>query len=85
MNEFIGKVVDVFIPKQLKNGHLLDNLDSNQVGFKIETSDGIKEVVVEQNSKNAQIMKGDFLIVLEQEIDNKSFIDIEVYDGDSNE
>ena len=56
MKKLSGRVVEVFIP---------DNMNQ-EVGFRVETNEGIKEI------------KEDNVIVTEQIIDGKYFIDIEL-------
>ena len=85
MIKTVGKVIEVYIPKQYKNGQLLDVMDRTNIGFKVMTSNGIKDVVVETNEFNAKIMKNDQVLILEQDISGKHFIDIETYEGDSHE
>lgn len=82
MNRYIGKVVSVFLPEQYKNGNLLDVMDGNLIGFKIKIDEYIKTIELEQNDINSQILKDDLVIVTEQIISGKNFIDIELYDGE---
>ena len=82
MKQTIGKVVEVFIPKQYKNSNLLDIMDRTSIGFKVETDNGIKEIVTEADEFNARIMKDDIVMITEQNISGKDFIDIELYEGD---
>lgn len=85
MNKIIGKVIEVFIPNEYKNGNLLDVMDRTNIGFKVETSEGIKEIITEQNELNAKILKNDLVIIIEQTISGKDFVDIELYEGDEND
>lgn len=85
MNKTIGKVIDIYIPKQYKNNNLLDVMDRTNIGFKVETSEGIKEIITEQNELNAKILKNDLVAILEQTISGKDFVDIELYEGDEND
>ena len=85
MTKTIGKVIEVFIPEQYKNGKLLDVMDRTLIGFKVITDTGIKEIIEEDNDLNAKIMKNDLVIITEQTISGKYFIDIELYEGDNNE
>lgn len=85
VNRITGKVIKVFIPNEYKNGNLLDVMDRTNIGFKVETSEGIKEIVTEQNELNVIIMKNDLVTILEQTISGKDFVDIELYDGDEND
>lgn len=68
MKKLSGIVVEVFIP---------DNMNQ-EVGFRVETNEGIKEIIEEQDEYNAKILREDNVIVTEQIIDGKYFIDIEL-------
>ena len=85
MKRVFGKVVEVFIPEQYRNGGLLDVMDRTLIGFRVETDRGIKEVVQEQDEFNAEIMKDDMVMITEQVVDGNYFIDIELVDGDDYE
>ena len=85
MIKTIGKVIEVFIPRQYKNDVLLDVMDRTNIGFKVMTNNGIREIIVESNEFNAKIMKNDIVIIIEQTISGKNFIDIEQYEGDKND
>lgn len=85
MNKITGKVIEVFIPKEYKDDNLLDVMDRTNIGFKVETSEGIKEIITEQNELNAKILKNDLVAILEQTISGKDFVDIELYEGDEND
>lgn len=85
MNRITGKVIKVFIPNEYKNGNLLDVMDRTNIGFKVETSEGIKEIITEQNELNAKILKNDLVAILEQTISGKDFVDIELYEGAEND
>lgn len=85
MNKTIGKVIEVFIPKQYKNGNLLDIMDRTNIGFKVMTDNGIKEVIVEANSINAKILKNDLVQITEQTISDTRFVDIELYRGEEDD
>lgn len=85
MNKITGKVIKVFIPNEYKNGNLLDVMDRTNIGFKVETSEGIKEIITEQNELNAKILKNNLVIIIEQTISGKDFVDIELYEGDEND
>ena len=85
VNRITGKVIKVFIPNEYKNGNLLDVMDRTNIGFKVETSEGIKEIITEQNELNVIIMKNDLVTILEQTISGKDFVDIELYEGDEND
>ena len=85
MNRIIGRVVEVDIPEQYKNGNLLDVMDRTNIDFKVMTDDGIKEVIVEQNEENGNIMKDDLVEIIEQTISGKDFVDIRLYEGEDYE
>ena len=85
MIKTVGKVVEIFIPKQYKIGGLLDVMDRTQIGFKVMTDNGMKEIIEEQNQFNARIMKNDYVTIIEQTISGKDFVDIELYEGDWHE
>lgn len=85
MNKTKGKVIDVFIPVQYKNGQLLDIMDRTLIGFKVLIDNELKEIITEQNEINAKIMKNDLVTIIEQTISGKKFIDIELIDGDEND
>lgn len=85
MNKTIGKVIEIFIPKQYKNGNLLDIMDRTNIGFKVMTDNGIKEVIVKANSINAKILKNDLVQITEQTISDTKFVDIELYRGEEDD
>lgn len=85
MTKTIGKVIDIYIPEQYKNGNLLDVMDRTNICFKVMTDVGIKEIILKQNNFNAGIMKNDLVIITEQTITNKDFVDIELYGGEDYE
>lgn len=68
MKRLSGRVVEVFIPDSM----------NQEVGFRVETDEGIKEIIEEQDEYNAKILREDNVIVTEQVIDGKYFIDIEL-------
>ena len=81
MNKTIGKVIDISIPEQYKNGILLDIMDRTNIQFRIMTPDEIKDIILEQDDINSKILKNDLVIITEQIISGKKFTDIELYDG----
>lgn len=85
MKKTLGTVIEVYIPKQYKNGNLLDIMDRTNIGFKVQTAEEIKTIELEQNEINANIMKNDRVIIIEQTISGQDFIDIELYDGEEDE
>ena len=58
MNKYIGKVIEVYIPDEYKNGELLDIMDRTLLGFKVIMDSGIRDIVVKSNYDNAKITKG---------------------------
>lgn len=78
MERKVGRVIEVFIPEE-------DNLNDMNIGFKVLVDDDVIEIIEEQNESNINILKGDLVLITKQVISNKEFIDIELYDGDSNE
>lgn len=78
MKQELGKVIEVFIPQEYKNNKLIDVMDTKNIGFKVMTDNGIKEIIQEQNEFNSNIMKNDTVLITEQTISNKKFIDIEL-------
>lgn len=85
MIKTIGRVIEVFIPEQYKNGNLLDVMNRTNIGFKVATNNSMRDIIVEQNELNAKIMKNDLVTIIEQAISGKDFIDIELYEGDEND
>ena len=80
MKQELGKVIEVFIPKEYKNNKLIDVMDAKNIGFKVMTDNGIKEIIQKQNEFNSNIMKNDTVLITEQTISNNKFIDIELYE-----
>ncbi len=80
MKQELGKVIEVFIPQEYKNNKLIDVMDIKNIGFKVMTDNGIEEIIQEQNEFNSNIMKNDTILITEQTISNKKFIDIELYE-----
>lgn len=85
MTKKIGKVIEVDVPEQYKNGNLLDVMGRTNIGFKVMTEEGIKKIVMEADENNAKIMKNDLVIITEKVISGKLFVDIEFYGGEKNE
>ena len=82
MVKTIGKVIDIFIPQQLENESTLDVVNRMEIGFVVYTTNGIKKIIVEANCENCWIQKGDIVLIIEQVISGKYFVDIELYDDD---
>ena len=70
MKKLKGKVIEVFIPD--------DN--NKEIGFRVETSEGVKEIREKQDEYNVGILREDKVVLTEQVIDNHYFIDIELDD-----
>lgn len=85
MVKTIGKVIDISIPEQYKNGGLLDIMDRTNIHFKVMTDSGLKEITVEQNDENTDIIINDMVEIIEQNISGKDFVDIRLYNGDNYE
>ena len=79
MEKLIGKVIEVFIPKEYKNNILIDEMDSNKIGFKVEIDENIIEIIEEQDYNNSSIYKDDLVVITKQTINDIDFIDIETY------
>lgn len=77
----IGKVVEVFIPTEYEN----DIMNSKKIGFKVKLDNETVEIIQEQNEDNCQIMKNDSVLITEQKIEDKRYIDIYLIDGDDYE
>ncbi len=85
MKNITGKVVEVYIPNQYKNGNLLDIMDRTNIGFKVMTDRGLREVEVDQNEENAKIMKNDMVEIIEKTVSSKDIYDIRLCGGEDNE
>ena len=83
MNQYIGRVTEVFIPKQDMNGKTIDVMDSQLIGFKVLQGNEIIDTIQVQNEENVDIMRDDIVIITRQTNSNQEFISIERYDGDS--
>lgn len=77
----IGRVVEVFIPTEYEN----DIMNSKKIGFKVKLDNETIEIIQEQNEDNCQIMKNDSVLITEQKIEDKRYIDIYLIDGDDYE
>ncbi len=82
MRKAKGKVIEISIPEQYKNGNLLDVMDRTNITFKVLVGETIKEITVEQDLENANIMKNDMVEIIEQTISGKKFVDIKLYGED---
>jgi len=78
MTKQTGKVIEVFIPDK-------DVMNSTKIGFKVSVDNEVIEIVKDQNEINSYILRGDEVIITEEIIDNKEYLDIEIYDGEDYE
>lgn len=79
MEKYIGRVIEVFIPEEYKDGELIDSLYAKKIGFKVKTEDEVMTIVVAADEINGGIFKEDMVVVTKQNISGKEFIDIELY------
>ncbi len=71
--EINGIVKEVYIPTE-KNQ---DIMCSDKIGFKIQTDNGIINIIEPQNDYNSQIYKDDEVVIIKRIIDGIEFTDIE--------
>lgn len=83
MRQAKGIVTEVFMPNEYREELLLDTLDNNVIGFKVNTSDGERVIIEEIDEFNSQIMKDDLVLITEQTIDGHYFIDIELTEDEN--
>lgn len=83
MRQTKGIVTEVFMPNEYREELLLDTLDNNVIGFKVNTSDGERVIIEEIDEFNSQIMKDDLVLITEQTIDGHYFIDIELIEDEN--
>lgn len=83
MRQTKGIVIEVFMPNEYREELLLDTLDNNVIGFKVNTSDGERVIIEEIDEFNSQIMKDDLVLITEQTIDGHYFIDIELTEDEN--
>lgn len=81
MEKTKGIVFEVYIPVEKKQ----DIMFSNKIGFKVKTENEIINIEEEQNELNAEILKGDSVIITKQIVSNKEFVDIEKIEGEYDE
>ena len=68
MVESIGKVIEVYIPDKYKNGSLLDVMGRTNIGFKVKVDNKIRNIELEQNEFNANIMKDDTILIIDKDV-----------------
>lgn len=83
MRQTKGIVTEVFMPNEYREELLLDTLDNNVIGFKVNTSNGERVIIEEIDEFNSQIMKDDLVLITEQTIDGHYFIDIELTEDEN--
>ena len=74
MKQLIGKIIEVYIPE---DENISDIMYNTRIGFKIQTAEGLKIIEMEQDKDNVKLYKEDTILITEQEISGKHFIDIE--------
>lgn len=80
MEKLYGTVKEVYIPEEYKNGNLLDIMDRNVIGFKVLIDGEIHDFQFEQDEFNVKIMKNDEVLIINQVIDGKEYVDMEGVD-----
>lgn len=80
-----GKVIEVFIPPETKNGILIDSINSTKIGFKVKCAEKTIEIIQEQNFHNSNILKDDFVIITPRKINDKTLYDIKLCIGEQND
>lgn len=74
-------IEEVFIPKDV-----VDEINSDKIGFKINKDGKIIEIVQDVNEYNSTILKNDKVNIIEKIINGKKYIDIEkIEDGEDYE
>ena len=61
----IGIVKEVFIPEEYNGNTLLDTMNSDKIGFKVEVYDKEITIIEKQNNYNANIHKNDKVRIVE--------------------
>jgi len=74
MKQLIGKIIEVYIPE---DENISDIMYNTRIGFKVQTAEGLKIIEMEQDKDNVKLYKEDTILITEQEISGKHFIDIE--------
>lgn len=86
MERLYGIVKEVYIPLEYnENNNLLDVMDRNNIGFKIDVDGEVESYEFEQDEFNYQIFKNDFVMITKQTIDGTNFVDIEKVESDLDE
>lgn len=74
MKQLVGKIIEVYIPEDKTESDIMYN---TRIGFKVQTAEGLKIIELEQDNENVKLYKEDTILITEQEISGKNFIDIE--------
>ena len=74
MEQLIGKIIEVYIPE---DENISDIMYNTRIGFKIQTAEELKIIEMEQDKDNVKLYKEDTILITEQEISGKHFVDIE--------
>ena len=74
MKQLVGKIIEVYIPEDKTESDIMYN---TRIGFKVQTAEGLKIIELEQDNDNVKLYKEDTILITEQEISGKNFIDIE--------
>ena len=81
----IGTVLEVFIPKEIKNGIYLDVMESTKIGFKVKINDKEITIIENQNGINSSILKNSKVIIKQIKKNRQDIYTIEPYTGDKDE
>lgn len=76
----VGKVIEVYIPNEYKEGKLIDIMERTQIGFKVLVNGEIIDITTHQNEITSNIYKND-KVIINYGLDG---INISLYEGDIN-
>ena len=74
MKQLIGKIIEVYI---LEDKTISDIMYNTKIGFKVQTAEGVKTIEMNQDEENVKLYKEDTVLITEQDISGKHFLDIE--------
>lgn len=74
MKQLIGKIIEVYIPEDKTISDIMYN---TRIGFKVQTAEGVKTIEMDQDEENVKLYKEDTVLITEQDISGKHFLDIE--------
>ena len=74
MKQLIGKIIEVYIPEDKTISDIMYN---TRIGFKVQTAEGVKTIEMDQDEENVKLYKEDTVLITEQDISEKHFLDIE--------